>query len=152
MEDVLAISFPGNVNPILIQSLFIIKVHQRHLGSFYQYTHADTPMIWTLSEPYGAKDWWPCKQSLSDKIDSIDILVTCPSRYRDGSNGVLVSETQNGNNKTYHWKSHYPISTYLVAIAVTNYSQYSDYAILSKEIHYKFSTTFIPKICRSQNH
>jgi aminopeptidase N len=43
---------------------------------------------------------------------------------------VLVSETQNGNLRTCHWKSHYPIAAYLVAIAVTNYSYYSNYVPL----------------------
>ncbi|MBA3647150.1 MAG: T9SS type A sorting domain-containing protein [Chitinophagales bacterium] len=88
------------------------------------------PVIWTLSEPFGAKDWWPCKQSLNDKIDSIDIIVTCPRDYRDGSNGVLISEVQIGDYKSYHWKSRYPIAAYLVALAVTNYSSYSDYVPL----------------------
>ena len=38
-------------------------------GSFTQDTHNGDPIIWTLSEPYGAKTWWPCKQDLNDKID-----------------------------------------------------------------------------------
>src|SRR5690606_25527574 len=36
--------------------------------AFVQSRHSGTPIIWTLSEPFGAKDWWPCKQSLNDKI------------------------------------------------------------------------------------
>jgi aminopeptidase N len=84
-----------------------------------------------LSEPFGAKDWWPCKQSLNDKVDSLDIYLTCPSQYRDGSNGVLVSEVQNGSNTTYHWQTHYPIAAYLIAIAVTNYAYYSNYVPMS---------------------
>lgn len=99
-------------------------------GSFIQSTHGNSPILWTLSEPYGAREWWPCKNELSDKIDSIDILVTCPNQYRAASNGVLVNEITSGNNKTYHWKHRYPIATYLVAIAVTNYAVYSDFAQL----------------------
>jgi len=99
-------------------------------GSFIQSTHNSVPIIWTLSEPFGAPDWWPCKNSLSDKIDSIDIYVTTPSANRVGSNGSLVSETLAGANKIFHWKHRYPIATYLIAIAVTNYSVYSDYATL----------------------
>ncbi len=99
-------------------------------GSFVQSTHNGTPIIWTLSEPFGAKTWWPCKQNLSDKIDSIDILVKTPSMNRVASNGLLVSELANGPDKIFHWKSRYPIAPYLVAIAVTNYSVYSDYVPL----------------------
>jgi len=99
-------------------------------GSFIQSDHNGTPIIWTLSEPFGAPDWWPCKNSLSDKIDSIDVYVTTPSVNKVGSNGTLISETTAGANKIYHWKHRYPIATYLIAIAVTNYAAYSDYATL----------------------
>ncbi len=101
------------------------------MGSFVVSTHAGSPVLWTLSEPNGAKDWWPCKQSLNDKIDSIDIVVTTPKTYRVASNGLLISEVTNGNNKVYHWQSHYPIAAYLIAIAVTNYDVYKDYLVLS---------------------
>ena len=96
-------------------------------GSFGQDYHNGNPIIWTLSEPYGAKDWWPCKQDLNDKIDSIDVYITTPDVNKAGSNGILVSTVQSGNNKIYHWKHRYPIAAYLIAIAVTNYSEYSDY-------------------------
>jgi hypothetical protein len=43
-------------------------------GSFIQDTHNNIPIIWTLSEPYGSKDWFPCKNGLNDKIDSIDVV------------------------------------------------------------------------------
>jgi aminopeptidase N len=100
-------------------------------GSFTQNFHNSIPIIATLSEPYGASDWWPCKQSLDDKIDSIDIIVTTPRQYRAGTNGVLLSETMVGNDKVYHWKSNYPITAYLVGIAVTEYAVYSEYLPLN---------------------
>jgi aminopeptidase N len=96
-------------------------------GSFSVGKHQETPVLWTLSEPYGAMEWWPCKQSLADKIDSVDILVTTPELYRTASNGVLVSEKVVDGKRTMHWKHRYPIATYLVAIAVTNYVEYSDF-------------------------
>ncbi len=99
--------------------------------SFATSTHgsAFTPVLWTLSEPYGAMDWWPCKQSLADKIDSIDVLVTSPKQYYAASNGILVSEKENETNRIMHWKHRFPIATYLVAIAVTDYKRYSDYLL-----------------------
>ena len=98
-------------------------------GSFEISTHgaSNTPILWTLSEPYGAKGWWPCKQDLIDKIDSIDIFITHPSQYKAASNGLLQSEKANGDNIITHWKHKYPIPAYLIAIAVTNYSVYNDY-------------------------
>ncbi len=95
-------------------------------GSFTKSEHKGVPIIWTLSEPYGAMEWWPCKQSLVDKIDSIDVIVTSPDSFRTASNGILVSEIVEDSIRTMHWKHRYPIATYLVAIAVTNYVDYSD--------------------------
>ncbi|NPA44294.1 MAG: T9SS type A sorting domain-containing protein [Chlorobi bacterium] len=100
-------------------------------GSFEQTTHEGSPIIWTLSEPYGAKDWWPCKQSLNDKADSIDVFVTNEEAYKAASNGLLISEKINNGMKTAHWKHKHPITAYLIAIAVTNYSSYSDFVTLN---------------------
>ena len=101
---------------------------QSGFGSFIQSTHNGDPIVWTLSEPYGAREWWPCKNDLSDKIDSIDIIVYTPLGNRAASNGLLVKEEVKGNQMMYHWKHLHAIPTYLVAIAVTNYVQYYDYA------------------------
>ncbi|MBV9963139.1 MAG: hypothetical protein JO072_12910 [Parafilimonas sp.] len=95
-------------------------------GGFTQTTHAGTPVIWTLSEPYGAAGWWPCRNGLDDKADSIDIYITHPSQYNASSNGVLVSTAINGSNTTTHYKHRYPIATYLVCLGVTNYSIFTN--------------------------
>lgn len=133
IADVIHISLPA---AIPINSLDSITVYYQGvppstgLGSFIQSTHNGTPVIWTLSEPFGAKEWWPCKQSLNDKIDSVDIIVITPQINRVASNGILLSENTSAGDKIYHWKTRYPIAAYLIAIAVTNYSSYSDYVPL----------------------
>jgi aminopeptidase N len=97
-------------------------------GSFVQYqTLSDGPIIWTLSQPFGAKDWWPCKQSLTDKADSIDIFIEHPSSYKAASNGLLQSITEIEQWSVSHWKHRYPIATYLIAVAVAGYNVYADY-------------------------
>ncbi|MBD0368954.1 MAG: peptidase M1, partial [Flavisolibacter sp.] len=90
-------------------------------GSFNQSNHNGVPVLWTLSEPYGARDWWPCKDVLTDKADSIDIFITYPAIYRSSSNGLPVSETITDDKRTDYWKHRYPIASYLVAFAVTDY-------------------------------
>jgi aminopeptidase N len=104
---------------------------QNGFGSFMASTHNNNPIIWTLSEPFGAKDWWPCKESLADKIDSIDVFITCPRQYRAASNGKLIDDQISGEFRTAHWSHRFPIATYLVGIAVTNYQTYSDFLELS---------------------
>ncbi len=90
--------------------------------SFKQSTHQGSPIIWTLSQPYGASDWWPCKNTLNDKADSIDVLIDVPSDRVAVSNGTLINQQSNGTSKIYHWKHQFPIATYLIAFAVTDYS------------------------------
>jgi len=100
-------------------------------GSFEQTTHNGDPIIWTLSEPYGALDWWPCKQDLNDKIDSIDVYITTPQfnptseEYIAVSNGLEQNQVVNGPNKTTYFKHRHPIPAYLIAVAVTNYEVYN---------------------------
>jgi aminopeptidase N len=102
-------------------------------GSFAAETHGpnNIPVLWTLSQPYGAKDWWPAKQDLNDKIDSVDIYVIAPSTYKAASNGVLVSEIINGTDKITYWKHRYPIAAYLIAIAVSDYTVFTNQVALS---------------------
>ena len=95
-------------------------------GSFVISSHAGTPVLWTLSEPYGSRDWWPCRNGLDDKADSIDVIITNPSAYTAASNGLRQSEVISGPNKITHWKHRYPIATYLVCMAVTNYMEFND--------------------------
>jgi len=91
--------------------------------------HFGTPIMWTLSEPFGARDWWPCKQDLSDKIENIDFYITAPSAYKGVANGLEVSEIANNNGtKTVHYQHNYAIPAYLVAFAVTNYQIYQQTA------------------------
>lgn len=85
-------------------------------------------VTFTLSEAYSAKDWWPSKQSLTDKIDSCDVWITVPGHLKAGSNGVLeaVVDLPDGK-KQFQWKSRYPIDYYLISFAVANYIDYSYY-------------------------
>ncbi|MBC8754289.1 M1 family metallopeptidase [Kordia sp. YSTF-M3] len=92
---------------------------------FVTTTHNNTPSLYTLSEPYGSRDWWPCKQDLNDKIDQIDVIITAPKAYKAVSNGVILSEEENGNFVTTHWQHNYPIPSYLIGIAVTDYEVFS---------------------------
>ncbi len=132
-EDLLAIDFPSTIPKGQLDSVSVTyegRPTQTGFGSFTQGSHNGVPIIWTLSEPYGAKDWWPCKQDLNDKIDSIDVLVATPAAFRVASNGLLVDEINRGNETVYHWRHRYPIPAYLIAVAVTNYAVYSDFVPL----------------------
>ena len=86
-------------------------------------------VTWSLSEPYHAYEWWPCKQVLTDKADSTDVWVTTATSNKVGSNGVLAAVTPvAGGRVRYEWKSRHPIAYYLVSVAVGPYLEYVNYA------------------------
>ncbi|MFQ5603083.1 MAG: M1 family aminopeptidase [bacterium] len=113
---------------------FAIRVDYRgqpaenSFGSFGFDYHRGAPIIWSLSEPYFARNWWPCKDVPNDKADSVDVILTVPEELIAVSNGSLISNTNNGDGtRTFHWHEGYPITTYLVSLAISNYATYSDW-------------------------
>jgi len=133
-DDELIIDLPALQNAGVMDSLKVIysgNPVSSGFGSYEQSDHNGSPIIWTLSEPYGAKGWWPCKQDLNDKIDLIDVFITTPKFNSNNeeniavSNGLEISQITSGQDKTTHFKHQYPIPAYLIAIAVTNYLTYS---------------------------
>ncbi len=85
-------------------------------------------VTWTLSEPFAAKDWFPVKQDLEDKADSVWVFLTTDSANMATSQGILTSTVTVGDKKRYEWKSAYPIAYYLISFAVSEYQQYNLYA------------------------
>lgn len=122
------------------------------LGSWGSGFLASRPFFWTLSEPYGARDWWPNDDHPSDKADSARIAVRVPDPTRVGSNGLLTAVEPHGDGTTtWVWTHRYPIASYLVSLAAGTYDIYeqvyerpadlaSDFGSLSLPIvHYAYA-------------
>jgi hypothetical protein len=84
--------------------------------------------IYTLSESYEDRDWWPCKADMQDKIDSIDITVSVPWTGADtfwvATNGKLVDSTISGSSRLFTYKNTYPMASYLLCVAVARFNRY----------------------------
>ncbi|MFC1724343.1 M1 family aminopeptidase [candidate division KSB1 bacterium] len=92
------------------------------------------PLVTTLSEPYYARAWYPCKDIPGDKANTVDINITVPDTLTATSNGLLKKVVDNKDGtKTFYWHESYPIATYLVSIAVSKYEAFSHW--------YKYSPT-----------
>jgi aminopeptidase N len=91
-------------------------------------THGGTTIASTLSQPFQANYWWPCKdnwEDISDKF-TLDMWVTVPDTMLVASNGALQgTDTIAGGRLRFRWHEAYPIATYLVSFAATNYSKQS---------------------------
>jgi len=100
------------------------------LGSFVATEVRGNPSVWTLSQPYGASDWFVCKNDVADKADSVDVKVIMPKPFVVASNGLLVDKQDLVFDRTlYHWKSTYPIAHYLISIAAAHYTVLDDWYI-----------------------
>lgn len=85
-------------------------------------------LMYSISDDLFADDWWPAKQSLQDKIDSVDMWVTVDDTLKVGSNGLLKNTVPLAGNKVrYEWKTKHPIEYYLISVAVAPYNEYSYY-------------------------
>jgi len=94
-------------------------------GSFIFGEHKDESVVYTLNEPIFASTWFPCNDIPSDKVLT-DVYITNDSSKTSLSNGILVDTKISGKRKTYHWKTNYPISTYLISIYSADYEHFSD--------------------------
>ena len=100
-------------------------------GAVYAGTIASNGLTYTatLSESYQAREWFPAKQILTDKIDSADIWITTDAINKAGSNGKLITvESLPLEKVKYKWKSGYPMNYYMPSFSVGNYMEYVNYA------------------------
>lgn len=80
------------------------------------------PAIWSLSEPYSARTWWPSRDHPNDKADSVDVRIEVPQPLTAASNGLLQQvEDVSGGYRRFTFHHRYPIATYLVSVAVSEY-------------------------------
>ncbi len=99
-------------------------------GLRYETHNNGNPIIATLSTPYLAQYWYPCKDGPEDKADSVYIDITVPDTIINGnnviavSNGLLENMVVANNKVTYSWRHRYPIVTYYVMMAISNYSHF----------------------------
>ncbi len=136
-----AFSRNGNVvevplSPPLVQGFeFKVKVFYHgsppNSGFFNGLSNDQSPswgadVTWSLSQPFGARDWWPVKQSLQDKIDSCRVWITTSTENMAGSNGLLQQVTpMPGGKHRFEWLHKHPIDYYLISVAVADYQEYN---------------------------
>ena len=86
----------------------------------------DVPIVANLSQTWSAHSWWPCKDHPSDKA-LVSLAVTVPDSLSAVSNGTLeaVSDPAPGWRR-YAWREQYPLPTYLVSVAASNYESWSE--------------------------
>jgi len=93
-------------------------------GAFKWWTRNGNLVVGTLSEPYYARNWWPCKDSLGDKA-TMQMHVTVPNGLVVASNGIDEgTQPVSGSRTKFLWHETYPMIPYLASLAITNYQRY----------------------------
>lgn len=109
-----------NIDTVVIKIVYEGTPKSLGFGSFNFEKIENHNQVYTLNEPVYASTWIPCVDLPDDKALA-DIFITNDSSYVSVSNGKLIDVKTNGTRKTYHWKTIYPISTYLIALYSANY-------------------------------
>jgi aminopeptidase N len=91
-------------------------------GFVWAETEAGDPWIATANQGQGSDLWWPSKDQVSDKPDSMAIRIRVPEPLVVATNGRLRDvEQHDEGTRTYHWFVSTPISAYNVALNIAPY-------------------------------
>jgi hypothetical protein len=85
------------------------------------------PWIETVVQGSGASLWWPCKDHLSDKPDSMHISVTVPVGLTAISNGRMIGKTDLSDKWVkFQWAVGYPMNNYSAVLYIGDYVHFSE--------------------------
>jgi aminopeptidase N len=110
-------------------------------GLVWEKTSAGDPWVAVANQTVGAWVWWPNKDHVSDKPDSVSLNFTMPEELTVATNGRFrgTSELENGQ-KTWHWFVSVPISNYNISFNAAPYETISEpYTSVSGD---EFNITF----------
>ncbi|RKZ17101.1 hypothetical protein DRQ53_04545 [bacterium] len=95
------------------------------LGLAFETTPGGRPILETLSEPTFARSWWPCKDTVLDKA-TVEVQIVVPDHMFAASSGRLESVTYRDGTASYTWVTDYPMTTYNVSLAATEYVSWTE--------------------------
>jgi aminopeptidase N len=103
-------------------------------GFVWSHDSVGKPWIDVACEGTGASLWWPCKDHLSNKPDSMRMSFDVPTGLMCVSNGRLRSEKKLDDGYTrFSWFVSVPIINYDVTLNIADYAHISDYYLNGKD-------------------
>ena len=89
------------------------------------FTITSSGEVWTMQEPYGAYTWYPVNDQPADKA-LYDITVHAPPKWTGIANGELTALATDEDGTTTSWQLDEPASSYLVTLAIGDYTHSSN--------------------------
>lgn len=108
-----------------VEVIYKGRPKRRGFGGLMFGQYKGKSVVYNLSEPNYASTWFPCNDMPTDKA-LMDMEITNDTSKVSVSNGILADTLVDGSRKTYHWKTIYPISTYLIAIYSADYKTFTE--------------------------
>lgn len=106
---------------------YVIEHPQR--GLYFIQPDANAPrkpiQAWTQGEDEDSRFWFPCFD-YPGQLSTSEVRVQVPRPLVAISNGTLIETTTEGSQVTYHWQQKQAHPTYLVTLAVGEFSELTD--------------------------
>jgi aminopeptidase N len=119
---------PTQVNKqIVITIAYSVEKPQRGIYFIQPNKHYPNKpsQVWTQGEDEDSRFWFPCFD-YPGQLSTSEIRVRVPSPLTAVSNGKLVSTSEDGEQKIYHWLQEQPHPTYLITLAVGDFAEIQD--------------------------
>ncbi|MFL0606099.1 M1 family metallopeptidase [Cylindrospermopsis raciborskii] len=85
------------------------------------YPHKPT-QVWTQGEDEDSRYWFPCFD-YPGQLSTSEIRIRVPKPLMAISNGELIDTLEDGNHQIYHWVQKQVHPTYLMTLAVSDFSE-----------------------------
>ncbi len=137
-NDQIVITLPTPLQPgeaAMLEIKFLGQPEAEGLFGFRSdVTSGGNLVLATVSEPWSARSWWPCKDDPTDKASFyLDIRVPLDMT------AVSVGKRVSSGRGSFSWYESEPISTYLFSLGISNYAELTDYYLGSAgsiELHH----------------
>lgn len=111
-NSILTIGLDKTYNPADLVSIIVYYHGKPKAGLYFD----DTDKSYTMTESEDSRYWFPCNDIPSDKAElGVEQFYRTPDAIILQATGLLVDKSSSGGYSNWHYKSDYPISTYLIA-------------------------------------
>ena len=126
----ITVSFPKPIRAgtrVRVEISYTVK--EPKLGMYFvgpDKSYPDKPtQVWTQGEDEYARHWFPCHDAPQDRTTT-EVVVRVPKGFTAVSNGKLLRKSSSGAWTRFHWRMDIPHGTYLVTLAVGEFSEIRD--------------------------